>query len=419
MTYVLFFFYLVLFTWLVPRISFIKNSGLNTRTLSLLFLLKVYVGILYGLFTYQSPTGSDNWAMHLQGIDEFHLLFSNPRGYLVNLFQDNYNNNFGGFLEITDSYWNLLRSEIMAKILSIFDIFSGCNYYSNTIFYNFFVFFGFIALFRIFNAIYPGKEKLLMISIFLLPSLLYFTSGIHKDGLIFLGISLTAYNFRVMLVQNRLSIYRIIFVLLGLAIIFLLRNYVMITLLPALVAWALAFRNQKNVLQRFIIIYTGFTIIFFSLYLINPKLNLPGFVSKRQIAFIKISVNANSAININPLFPDFRSFFNNAPQALNHSLMRPYLLEKMSYAYIITGGEIFVYEVLFLLFLLYPLKNKVHSPFTCFAIFFALSMMMIIGYTIPVIGAIVRYRSIYFPFLIAPIVCSTDWGKLTRNRHIK
>ena len=417
MFYLLFAAYLTFFCWLLPRIKFVKQSGISSKSIILLFLIKVYVGVIYGFLSYYFKIQSDNWEMHFQSIEEYHLLFSNPKKYLIDLFHDNYKNNYGGFMDTTDSYWNLLRSQIMSKILSLFDIFSGCNYYINTIFYNFLTFFGFISLYKVFKKVYPGKEKLLMISIFLLPSLLYFTSGIHKDGLIFLGISVTAYNFHIMLTENKFVWKRMIILILGLSIIFLLRNFVMITLLPALIAWFFAVKNKKYVPQTFLIIYCLFTIMFFSMYHMGPGADLPRYVSERQIAFIKISSNATSAININPLFPDFRSFMNNAPQAINHSLMRPYLTEKLSLSFLLSAGEIFCYELLFLLFIFFPHKQSKNEPFIWFGIFFSLSMMMIIGYTIPIIGAIVRYRSIYFPFILIPLLCGIDWKKILSKSY--
>ena len=217
---------------------------------------------------------------------------------------------------------------------------------------------------------------------------------------------------RVVLTQNRFVFKRVLFIAIGLAIIFLLRNFVLITLIPALVAWWAATKNRKYVVQTFVAIYIAFTIIFFSLHILSPKVDLPRYVSERQIQFIQISQAAGSAINVNLLFPNFRSFVNNAPQALNHSLMRPYLTEKFTVTYMPLAGEVFLYEVLFLFFILFPAKRSGVDPFICFGIFFSLSMMMIIGYTIPIIGAIVRYRSIYLPFLIVPIFCSIDWNKL-------
>ena len=411
MNYILFAFYLLLFSWILTRVKFIKNAELGFRNIILLFLLKVFVGIIYGMVT-RSSAISDNWEMHAEGVNEFHLLFNDPKSYIMNVFHDDYKNDYAGLLDTTDSYWNVLRSRLMAKLLSIFDIFSGCSYYVNTIFYNFLVFFGFIAIYRIYKSIFPDKQTLLIIGVFLLPSLLYFSSGIHKDGLIFLGIATTCYNMLKLLRGNRKIVSRVALIILGLSTIFLLRNFVLITLLPALLALWLALRNREYVARTFAITYLLFTVLFFSLHYVGKTADLPRYVSERQIAFNRISRDAGSAINVNLLFPTFRSFFNNGPQALNHSLMRPYVSEKHTFSYVFLSVEILAYELLFLLFFFSLPKRGKQEPFVYFGIFFALSMMMIIGYTIPVVGAIVRYRSIYFPFLIVPLLCSLEWKKL-------
>jgi len=39
-------------------------------------------------------------------------------------------------------------------------------------------------------------------------------------------------------------------------------------------------------------------------------------------------------------------------------------------------------------------------------------MFLFIGYIMPNLGSIVRYRSVYLPFLITPMLCRIDWKKL-------
>jgi hypothetical protein len=92
--------------------------------------------------------------------------------------------------------------------------------------------------------------------------------------------------------------------------------------------------------------------------------------------------------------------------------MRPYVWELNNLLYIPFSVEILVFEILFLLFIFFRKKNIQIPPLIYFCFFFSLTMFLIIGYTIPIIGAIVRYRSIYFIFLLTPIVCYTDWKKI-------
>ena len=199
--------------------------------------------------------------------------------------------------------------------------------------------------------------------------------------------------------------------LLFLGLILLLRNFVFITLMPALIAWIIAEQKPKYSFAIFTGVYVLLTIIFFSTSYLPPSYNLPAHVSSRQIAFMELAKNGSSSININPLFPNVRSFFNNIPQAINHSLMRPYVTEHRTILYIPLSIEILFYEILFLIFIFFRQKNVEIKPIIYFSIFFSLTMFLVIGYTIPIIGAIVRYRSIYFPFLLIPVICYTDWKR--------
>lgn len=416
MGYLLFFIYLGFFCWLLNKIKFIKNTGIGERTIIILFLLRIVAGIINGYINLYYYPGTDIAFFHQEGINEYHILLSDPREYFTNLFK--YHQQNSGLFDISDSFWNTLRVNLMVKLLSLFNVLSGGNFFINTIFYNFLIFLGSVAFYKIFIRLFPGKRSILIIALFLLPSLIYFTSGTHKDGLIFLGLGISCYNV-YLIIRDGFSVKRLLLAMVGLCIIFLLRNFVLITLLPALVAWIIAERRKKFTLQTFIVVYLFSIVLFFNLGRLHPSLDMPQYVSTRQIAFVEIAKGGESAININPLFPHFRSFLNNSPQALNHTLMRPYLTEKFTLLYIPAAVEIFIYEVLFLLFLLFRTKNKKIGPFVYFGIFFSLSMFLMIGYTIPIIGAIVRYRSIYFPLLIIPLICYTDWDKVKTFLHFK
>ena len=82
--------------------------------------------------------------------------------------------------------------------------------------------------------------------------------------------------------------------------------------------------------------------------------------------------------------------------------------------------ELVFYELLVVAFFLWRQPGfSFNRPFVFFSLFFGLSLCLIIGYTVPVIGAIVRYRSIYLPFIIAPFALGIDWAKLGTFAGIK
>jgi hypothetical protein len=419
LSFLLFFIYLVLLCWLLTKIKFITRSGLGHRTIIILFLLRIIAGLANAWINLNYYSGSDSAVFHQESIVEYHLLFNNPKEYVLNIFHSNSEASYTRFFDVTDSFWNRLRTNIIIKILSIFNIFSNCNYYINTLFYNFLVFFGSISLYKIFTQIFHSRKRVVIITVFLLPSCLYFTSGLHREGLIFLALGIMCFNM-FQSFRKGLTLSRCIYILCSVALIFLLRNFIFIALLPALTGWIITSKRQKFIFPIFATVYVCFTLIFFSLKFIHPKLDLPQYVSSRQLAFIELSNHASSAVNINPLFPNFRSFLNNAPQALNHVLMRPYITERATLFYMPLAIEILLYELLLLTYFIFPFKMPTYDGFIYFGLFFSMSVLLLVGYTIPILGAIVRYRSICFPFLLTPIACLIDAKKIkTRIKLIK
>jgi hypothetical protein len=347
------------------------------------------------------------------GVEQFHLLFQNPHEYFVDIFQSSYSTGYTRLLDDTHSYWNNLKTNLLAKILSIFDLLSIRSFWINTLFYNFLIFFGCVALYKVFIKIFPKSFYAIVFCIFILPSALFYSAMIHRDGLILLSVSMVIYHLFFMMSEHTISWKRLVIIFLFLLLIFLLRNFVFIALIPALIAWVFAQKFPKYAFISFIVVYTIVGILFFTSGFISARTNLPKYVSSRQQSFIEIGKAGNSTINIQPLHPTFKSFLNNAPEAFNHTLFRPYLTEINNYQYLPFALEIFLFEVLFLIFIFCHKKIFPANPLIYFCIFFSLTMFLITGYTVPILGAIVRYRSIYFIFLLLPIISYINWEKTT------
>jgi hypothetical protein len=372
-------------------------------------ILSLIVGCYVNL--YILPV-SDSVVFHQMGIQQFHLLFTNPHEYFTDIFQSNYATGYSRLLDDTHSYWNNLRTNLLAKMLSIFDLLSFRSFWINTLFYNFLVFFGSVALYKVFIKIFPKSFYAIIFCIFIMPSALFYSAMIHRDGLILLSLSMIIYYLFFMMKEHQISWKRMAITFFFLLLIFCLRNFVFITLTPALIAWMLAQKFPKYAFVSFLSVYVIVGILFFTSGFISPRTNLPLYVSLRQQSFIEIGKAGNSTINIQPLHPTFKSFLNNAPEAFGHTLLRPYLTEINDYQYVPFALEILLFEILFLIFIFYHRKIFPVNPIIYFCIFFSLSMFLITGYTVPIIGAIVRYRSIYFIFLLLPIVCYINWERL-------
>ncbi len=411
MFYLLFISYSVLFCWLITRIKFFRKAGLPGQTLIALFIVRIF-SLLVGCYInmYVLPV-SDSLTFHHMGIDEFNLLFSNPHEYFVNIFHNPYAHGYARVFEDSNSFWNNLRTNLIAKMLSVFDFFSFKNFWINTLFFNFLVFFGCAALYKVFIRIFPKASFQLIFCIFLLPSALLYSAMIHRDGLILLSLSLIIYHIFFLMRERKAALKNFLIITLFLILVFLLRNFVFLALVPALVAWIIANRFPAKAFLTFAVIYIISGLLFFASGYISAKTNFPKVVAERQQSFIEIGKLGNSTVAVDKLQPNIKSFAKNAPQAFNLVLMRPYLSKIGNIQFAPFAVEIFLIEFLFVLFLLFHKKKSTINPLVYFNVFFSLTMLMMTGYTVPIIGAIVRYRSIYFIFLLIPFVCYIDWKK--------
>ncbi|HEY9363063.1 MAG TPA: hypothetical protein VIQ00_07375 [Chitinophagaceae bacterium] len=413
MDYILFVGYLVLFAWLVTRIKFFTKSGLNHSQLVIIFLLKVMAGIFYGwIGVYYGNLAQmvDTWAYHYHSLQEYQLLKSNPQEYFTNIFYDPYNTGFSKFFDSSNSYWNDLKGNFFIKILSIFNIFSFGYYYVNVIIYSFLSMFGPIAIFRVMNDVYPGKKLQVILATFLVPSFIFWTSGIHKEGLIFVGLGLITYHIYSGLKENNFTWKRISAIFLAALLILILRNFVIVLMIPPIIAWMLAARYKKYSLRIFAGVYLFFGLIFFTAKYIHPGFHFAESVVAKQHEFMKLT--GGSEVKVNELEPNISSFIINAPQALELAVIRPFPSDVKHILSLAAAVEIDFLLLLFIAFILFKTNGLRSKIFIYFCIFFSFSLLLSIGYTVNFLGAIVRYRSIAFPFLIIPMICQINWKKI-------
>jgi hypothetical protein len=410
--YLLFVAYLVLFSWLVTKTRFFAKTGLSKPQLVIIFLLKVIAGIFYGwMGNYYGGLAQmvDTWNYHHNGLLEYQLLTSDPKEYFTNLFHDPYHQEgLRGFFSSKDSYWNDLKANVFIKILSVFDIFSFGYYYVNVIFYAFISLFGPIAFYRVMSDVFPAQKRIILLTTFLVPSFLYWASGIHKEGLIFTGIALIVFHIYFGNKENKLGIKRWLGVFLGLFILLLLRNFVLVIILPAILASLLANKWPKYGLTCFTAVYVFCAIAFFTLRHIDSRLDFPQAVVNKQQAFIQLV--GNSSIPIKQLQPDVLSFLKNTPQAITLSAVRPYPSDVKHLLSLAAAAETELILLLFLLFIFFRKKNTMHSKNVLyFCVFFSISLLLSIGFSVNNLGAIVRYRSIIIPLLVGIMAVQTDW----------
>ncbi|HEY6062996.1 MAG TPA: hypothetical protein VIV35_05275, partial [Chitinophagaceae bacterium] len=187
-------------------------------------------------------------------------------------------------------------------------------------------------------------------------------------------------------------------------------NFIIVLIIPALIAWLLSNRWPKYGLAIFGSLYLVFVILFFTARYINPRFDFPQAVVNKQQEFINLK--GGSSIPISQLKPDAISFLINTPQAITLSSIRPYPSDVKHLLSLAAAVEVIALLLMFALFLIWP-KNGLRSKnLIYFCIFFSVSVLLAIGFSVNNLGAIVRYRSIILPLLVIPMAALIDWRRL-------
>jgi len=191
-------------------------------------------------------------------------------------------------------------------------------------FFNFLFLFGLVALFKVLLAIYPTKKWMIILGVFLLPSTLFWCSGIHKDGLILSAIGVSLYCVQKLL-NKQFSFKYFALIFLSFLLIFALRNYILFLLVSSIFCWCLAerFPNHKNYI--FLAFYTFGLICFFITPVIFPSLNPPNYIAIKQHEFLELS--GGSKVYTDTLQPTLSGFISFLPTAFDMALLRPHINE--------------------------------------------------------------------------------------------
>lgn len=325
-------------------------------------------------------------------------LLMSPKAFFTNIFSPG-----NGFNIVHEGRPPLEVQYKMLELINVFlNLLSFNNVYINTLLFSFPVFAGSMALFKVFYAVY--NKPLPAFCAFLFPSVLFWTSVVFKDGLFYMAIGYCCYY----IYTGKQIFQKTILLLLLLAIMILSRANALITLAPAIFFLLLTekkFWGKRRAL--------GFTIAAIAITAIIFNAILPGGIlapiCERQKDFQSLS--GGSRIYLPSLVPTATSFLNAFPVAMLNGFFQPLPGAGGKSIYMAFSFELLLTWaiILYACCLLIRKKTLHASNFDIFCLLFALPGLILIGYMVPFAGAIIRYRSIYLPFLLVPfinILCS-------------
>lgn len=400
--------YLSLVLALMPRLRFFQLDGIQPRYVQFAFLLKVLAGIALGLIYsryYTDRSTADTFKFFDDSRIIFQSLKSNPSDFFRML--SGYHSN-GQDLEATYyvrmTAWNnkelfLNDNRSIIRINVLFQFLSLGNYYVHVVLWNLFSFTGLIFLYKAFREMISGKDLLLFSGIFLFPSLLFWGSGLLKDGFLLFSVGLLLYFF--LRIATKFSVPNLIGFVAGITGLIFNKFYILLLLLPGLIAFLTVKKIKLQPFWIYFIWYSFFTLIAYSAKYISPQFDFLSILEmkRRDFASIAITGKAIHMIHLSdaPLTPI--NFLLQTPGAFARVLFRPFIWESDSFPILLAALEnIFICVGIVLAFIQPSNKTSGNSIFWL-SVFFIFSLFILVGTITPILGAIVRYRIIAIPFM--------------------
>jgi len=402
----------------ILKIPFFRKSGIPPILLLGLFAFHVLVGCLHDIIAWRYyPEHGDIWRLFAFSISDRHLLMTHHYSQLL---ADN-------------SRWTYVSHNSVTFILMILNFFSFDNLYIDTLLFAFPVFLGATALYRVFRRRFPD-DPLTAITVFLLPSTLFWTACIHREAMLYMALGFFFYAL------DRISDAaippfpptplrrKLLFALFFFLLIIYFRPVVAALLIPATLAgwWT---KNPLPPRRAWLLAVAGAALLVILIFipgLADWPINL---LSRSQGEFRDLE--GHSRLYLPMLDGSWNSLLHAFPAAILNGLFEPLPGSGGQKIYLAFSLELILIWTVILISLIlhstHPLKPRIAPPppitliaFSRCCILFALLGMLLVGLIVPFAGAIVRYRSIYLPFLLAPFLHSlTQRPPLRRlNQHL-
>ncbi len=414
--------YTALFIFLIHKMNFFDVKGLSRKTISVFFIIK----ILFGLSLWWVRFGNDMSVFFDDAAVMFNAIYHHPMHYVQMVLGIN---SEASYLE---PYYKQMENwyrkpwidathhnnRIMIQFNAFVYLFSFGYYYVHTVFMCFLSLIGLTGIYKTFAPIMKNKIKELAFAVFLIPSVLFWGSGVLKEGIILFGLGMLIYNLYKFLFY-KISFIGFFWIILCSIIIFFTKIYVFAAFIPSFISLILLkWTGNKYVFLKFFGVHLLLFFLAMNMYRISFKYNILDILKDKQW-FLNLEakkVNAHSIISIKRLQLNTVSLVENAPEAIVNTLFRPHLFESKTFFMFVSALEnLFLIILALTSFVFFKKPDKESLPLLYTSVSFVLTLALLIGIVSPVLGSIVRFRIPLLPFFAIIFFALLDKEKMIKR----
>lgn len=419
------FYSLLAFVWIFYS-RFFRLEGLHPRFAEFAFLLKLISGFaLTWIYThfYDDRSQSDIFKFFDDSKYIYQALADKPSDFFSMVFgldqsrpyYDRYYYQMNNWFKAYDTgYFNDTRT--MIRLNAFIRLFSFGVYHVHTLIFSFITFIGLIFIYKAIHRWFADRAFLLALSLFLMPSVLCWTSGVLKEAVLFLGMGLLLYGLSLIYTFKRYG-KALLFILPGTILMIIVKPYILAALLPGVLALtSFSLWKKGKMVFHFVGVYVLFGISFWIFAQFGPQYNILEQLSERQQSVQRLAfyVDSGSLIDAAPLNPNVWSLLRNLPEALINAAFRPSILDADNALKWLAAFENLMIIIMLVFCIGLFQYDSQKLDLWLFMLSFTFIVYALSGLTTPVLGTLVRYRVPALPFFMLLMFMMIDYERLKR-----
>lgn len=415
--------YFSIFCYVILKANFFKDDELSTKwflsAFALKFLFSVILTLIYTYY-YTDRSTSDIYKYFDDSKILFDALKTKPLDYVKMMcgidnntayFNETYYNKMYFWYRAFNS--NLFSdSHIIIRFNAFVRLFSFGNFYVHNVFINFISLLGLTAIFKFFKPFFKNNSKVLFYAIFLIPSVLFWGSGLLKEGLILFGLGFLLLSVQQLFVK--IKWYYFLLIIISVVILLYTKLYVLAALSIPILAYII---HKKLLPTKPLLSYLystiGLSAFVTAIVLFTKKYSPFDIIIDKHSEFMRYvqHVPTNSSFDL-PQLTNWFSIIKYTPNAWLNTFIRPYLWESYSPFVLMSSLENLLFIGLLALVFIFPKRDKKLVFQILFCLIFVFTLFTIIGLMIPIFGALVRYKVPALPFLAIALLMLIDVEKI-------
>jgi hypothetical protein len=425
---------MALFIFIISKASFFEIKGIAKPYISAVLILKIGAGYTMA-YIYSHYYTSRKLADIFRYFDDSKVLydsfFINPKHFAQMFFGIDTNEPYLYPYYDKMISWDHRYSSIVTRVDAVFRFFSLGYYTVHVVFICFLSLTGLTAIYKVLVVYVERYKKALFVAVFLMPSTLFWASGVLKEAIVVFALGMFVYSFNKLMLNlkststnpfqrgNLLVLHptfkgvgRCLLLVFSLALLSLTKNYVLMAIAPGLLCmWFLRTKQGTKlpIWSVYLMVYIVAVICVFTLPIhfaekLYNKLN--------DFSALASTMNAGSTLHNISYSANVFSIIQSVPVALANVLLRPSVFDMNNLLAIPAAIEnLLIVIVMFYAFVIGRKRLLSMPSWWYLCLYFSVALFILIGLTVPVMGSIVRYKIIALPFLMGALVMLIDKRK--------